>query len=50
MTAGMLREIISNLADNTDNATIPVIFGAANLAKLTEEDIAVATSKNYSLS
>lgn len=50
MTAGMLREIISNLADNTDNATIPVIFGAANLAKLPEEDIAVATSKNYSLS
>ncbi len=50
MTAEMLREIISNLADNTDNATIPVRLGAANLAKLTEEDIALATAKNYTLS
>ncbi len=50
MSAGQLMAIITNLADNTGYDTIPIVFGASNLAKLTEEDIAVATSKNYSLS
>lgn len=50
MSAGQLMAIITNLADNTGYDTIPIVFGASNLAKLPEEDIAVATSKNYSLS
>ena len=50
MTREYLNAIIENLADNNDGETISIVFGATNIAKLTEEDIAVATAKNYSLS
>lgn len=50
MTADQLRDIIRNLGDNTDYMTLDIIFGAENLAKLTDEDIALATAKNYALS
>lgn len=50
METEMLRDIINNLGDNTDGEPISIIFGATNLAKLTDEDIAIATAKNYSLS
>ena len=50
MSADQLRAIIANLGDNTRYPTLPLVFGATNLAKLTEEDIAMATSKNYTLS
>lgn len=45
-----LRDVIARLGDNSGNKTLQLKLGAANLAKLPEEDIAVATSKNYSLS
>ena len=50
MTREYLNAIIENLADNNDGETISIVFGATNIAKLTEDDIAVATAKNYSLS
>ena len=50
MTREYLNAIIVNLADNNDGETISIVFGATNIAKLTEDDIAVATAKNYSLS
>ena len=50
MTREYLNDIIENLADNNDGETISIVLGATNIAKLTEDDIAVATAKNYSLS
>ncbi len=50
LSADVLRDIISNLGDNTAYPTLPIVFGTVNLAKLTEEDIALAVAKNYSLS
>lgn len=45
-----LRNLIANLGDNTGGATHRLQMGADNLAKLTEDEIAVATAKNYTLS
>ncbi len=45
-----LREFIANLGDNTGGDTKQLKIGAANIAALTVEDIAVATSKNYTIS
>ena len=45
-----LRDVIARLGDNSGNKTLQLKLGAANLAKLTEEDIALATAKNYTLS
>ena len=50
LTRDSLVGILNNLADNTDGAAINIIFGAVNLAKLTEDEIAVGTSKNYTIS
>ena len=50
LTHDSLVGILNNLADNTDGAAINIIFGAVNLAKLTEDEIAVGTSKNYTIS
>ena len=45
-----LRDVIARLGDNSGNETLQLKLGAANLAKLTDEDIALATAKNYTLS
>lgn len=50
LTADNLRELLVNLGDNTDGATMRIQMGANNLAKLTEDEIAVATAKNYTVS
>lgn len=50
LTAENLRELPVNLGDNTDGATMRIQMGANNLAKLTEDEIAVATAKNYTVS
>ena len=50
ITAENLRELLANLGDNTGGATYRIQMGATNLAKLTEEEIAVATAKNYTVS
>lgn len=50
ITADKLRELLANLGDNSDGPTYRIQMGATNLAKLTDEEIAVATAKNYTLS
>ncbi len=45
-----LRNLIANLGDNTGSTTLRLQMGADNLAQLTEDEIAVATAKNYTLS
>lgn len=43
--------LINNLEDNTLSSSVKTItLGSINLAKLTEEEIAVATEKNWTLS
>ena len=44
-----LRAIINGLADLTDTTTQTLTLGAANRGKLTEEDIAIAVGKNWSI-
>lgn len=44
-----LRAIINGLADLTDTTTQTLTLGATLMAKLTEEDIAIATAKNWSI-
>lgn len=44
-----LAEIISNLGDNNGNATLTLTLGAANIAKLDEDTIALAQAKNYTI-
>lgn len=50
LTVENLRDIIANLGDNTAGATYRLQMGTANMAKLTEDEIAVATAKNYTVS
>lgn len=45
-----LRALINGLADLSDTTTKPLTLGATLRAKLTEEDIAIATAKNWSIS
>ena len=45
-----LKQFLSDLGDNTDGDTKQIRIGAAQIAKLSEEDIALAVAKNYSLS
>jgi surface protein len=45
-----LRAIINGLADLTGQTAQTLTLGAKLLAKLTDEDIAIATSKNWTLS
>ena len=45
-----LKQFISDLGDNTAGDTKQIRIGASQIAKLSEEDIALAVAKNYSLS
>lgn len=44
-----IKALVANLADNNDSETRTLRIGADNIAKLTEEEIAIATAKNYTL-
>ena len=44
-----LRAIINGLADLTGQTAQRLVIGAPLIAKLTEEDIAIATSKNWTI-
>lgn len=51
---GLTRENIVNhilikLGDNTEQSALTLTIGATNLAKLTDEDKAIATAKNWTL-
>lgn len=48
-TREALLEIIGNLRDMTGSTSLTLTLGATNLAKLTEEDIALATEKNWTV-
>ncbi|MEF2919691.1 MAG: hypothetical protein U0O22_04385, partial [Acutalibacteraceae bacterium] len=49
-TAETLVEILENLADRTGLASgYYISLGTANLEKLTDEQIAIATSKNWTI-
>ncbi len=50
LTPDSFRDIIANLGDNIGRPVIRLNLGATNLAKLTDEDIAMATAKNYTVS
>ena len=45
-----LKQFIADLGDNTGGDVKQLRIGAAQIAKLSEEDIALAVAKNYSLS
>ena len=45
-----LRQLLADLGDNTGNEPRQLRLGATNLALLTDEDIALAVAKNYTLS
>ena len=49
LTAESIVAIIGNLGDNNAYEAKTLTLGATNIAKLTEEQIAVATSKNYTI-
>jgi hypothetical protein len=49
-TREALVEIIGNLRDMTGYTALTLTMGSSNLAKLTEDDIAVATDKNWTVS
>lgn len=50
LTKECLESIIENLADNTEYDTLQIVFGATNLAKISDEYKLLATNKNYTLS
>lgn len=45
-----LKQFISDLGDNTDGSPKQIQIGASQIAKLSDEDIALAVAKNYTLS
>ena len=45
-----LKQFIADLGDNTDGEVKQIRIGTSQIAKLSEEDIALAVAKNYSLS
>jgi hypothetical protein len=49
LTRKSLRAVINGLADLTGQTTQTLTIGATLMAKLTEEDIAIATNKNWNL-
>ena len=49
LTVETMMSFINAFEDNTGGATYTVTWGAVNLAKLTDEQIAIATSKNITL-
>ena len=44
-----LRALINGLADRTGQSTLILTLGATLIAKLTEDDIAIATNKNWTI-
>lgn len=48
-TREALVEIIGNLRDMTGDSALTLKMGATNMAKLTTDDIAVATAKNWTI-
>ena len=48
-TREALVEIIGNLRDMTGKTSLTLTMGATNMAKLTADDIAVATGKNWTI-
>ena len=49
LTHDSLMNIINGLADLTDATAVTLTLGATNLAKLTDEEKAIATAKNWTL-
>lgn len=49
LTINSLMSFINSFEDNTDDTQYTVTLGTTNLAKLTPEQIAIATSKNILL-
>ena len=49
LTRKSLRAVINGLADITGQTAQILTLGSVNIAKLTEEDIAVATAKNWTI-
>ena len=45
-----LKQFLADLGDNTGGEVKQLRIGASQIAKLSEEDIALAVAKNYSLS
>ena len=45
----MVNHILVKLGDNTGQAAVTLSLGSTNLAKLTDEDKAIATAKNWTL-
>lgn len=44
-----LSALIANLADNNGHATLTLTLGSGNIGRLSDEDIAVAQAKNYTV-
>lgn len=49
LTVDSLLNVLNALADNTGGTTCRIVLGSTNLAKLTDEQKAIATNKNYTL-
>lgn len=49
LTRQSLMNLINGLADRTGQTALTLILGATNLAKLTDEDKAIAPAKNWTL-
>lgn len=45
----IVNHILAKLGDNTGRSALTLTLGATNLAKLTDEDKAIATAKNWTL-
>lgn len=45
----IVNHILAKLGDNTGKSALTLTLGATNLAKLTDEDKAIATAKNWTL-
>lgn len=45
----IVNHILNKLGDNTGQSPLTITLGATNLAKLTEEEIAIATNKGFTL-
>ena len=50
LTHDSLISIINNLYDISDKNSQKLTLGSTNIAKLTSEEIAIATSKNWTVS
>lgn len=50
LTESSLHNFAAKLGDNTANPTKAIQVGAANIAKLSDEEKAILVAKNYSLS